>query len=97
MTTYADYKTAQETVGAYRAIAKSRVEDYVRSGKSGFGAIRVNDFTPDDDASQVYSIDFSMEIGVRKDGTVLVWATPMDDGESLVAYVPVEVLDGVLV
>lgn len=97
MTTYAEYKAAQETVNSYRGIALKRVEDYVRSGKSPFGAIRVNDFTPADNPAEVYFLDFSMEIGVRKDNTVLVWANPMDDGDSTTAYIPLDVLDGKLV
>lgn len=97
MTTYAEYKAAQETVNSYRALAKARVEEYVRSGKSPFGAIRVHDFTPGDNPADVYFLDFSMEIGVRKDNTVLVWASPMDDGEPMTAYIPLDVLDGVLV
>jgi hypothetical protein len=97
MTTYADYKAAQEIVGSYRAIALDRVTDYVRAGESMLGKIRVNDFAPGDDPADVYILDFSMEIAVRKNDLVLVWATPMDDGESIPFTVPLAILDGVYV
>ena len=98
MTTFAEYKAAQGTVNSFREVARKRVTDYVRSGKSGFGDIPVYDFASNENPENAYSIDFSMEIAVRKDGTVLVWASPInEEDESLTAFVPLEVLDGVLV
>lgn len=98
MTTFAEYKAAQETVNTFRQEAIKRVQDYVRSGKSGFGNISVYDFASNDNPENAYGISFSMEIGVNADGNVLVWANPInEEDESLTARVPVEVLEGTLV
>lgn len=98
MTTFAEYKTAQEAVNSFRKEALDRVITYVRSGKSSFGDIPVYDFASNDNPENAYSISFSMEIGVNADGNVLVWANPInEEDDSLTARIPVEVLDGVLV
>lgn len=94
MATYAEYRAAQKVVNNYRREALENVKEYVRSGKSALGNVIVNGNSPMPEGG--YYLDFSMEIGVREDGTVLVWATAEND-ETTPFRVPVEVLDGVLV
>lgn len=89
MATYFEYCKAQDTVNSFRREALENVKSYIRSGQSSLGKVNVHDYldgTPDN-----YAIEFGMEIRVRENGNVLVFATP-ENGETVPLQVPVSAL-----
>lgn len=108
MTTYAEYREAQEKLNAslyhdpevrkvvqdYRLASHDCLDAYVKSGKSLLVDIKLYD-PAIGDTKDAYMLSFGREIKAGSDGYVTVWAVPQEeDKRTFSTYVPLTVLEG---
>lgn len=98
MTFYEEYVEAQKINDSYRNIAKDRIVDFIRSGKSPFGEIHVSELiAPGENPADTYRIEFSIRPSAARNGEIYVWAYPLDGGHSRGEYISAEVINEPLV
>lgn len=107
MTTYAEYRESQEKLNSslghdpeareivqdYVHVAHERLEDYIKSGNSLLGDIKL--YNPAiGDTKDAYMLSFGREINAGSDGYVTIWVVSREDKPTFNSYVPLAVLEG---